>query len=100
MKKLILAATAALMMTAAHADPICATLGELARTVMGSRQLGVPLSQLMEIVKDTKVERRIVLEAYERPRFQSESLRQSSIEDFGNEWETTCYRARSGGKNV
>ena len=101
MKKLILTLSAALLATAAYADPVCESLGGYARTVMESRQLGVPLSKVMGVVKGDSIATKIALDAYEQPRFQSEEFRQTAIEDFGNKWETTCYRARSkGGSNV
>jgi hypothetical protein len=101
MKRLLIAATTALMMTTAHADEVCANLGEYARTVMESRQLGVPLSKVMAVVKDADIPKKIALDAYEQPRFQSEEFRQTAIEDFGNKWETLCYRVRSKkGTNV
>jgi hypothetical protein len=101
MKRLLIAATAALMMTAAHADPVCVALGEYSRTVMDARQTGVALSKIMEIVKGDDIHTRIVLDAYEQPRFQTEEFRRTAIQDFGNKWETVCYRVRGKkGSNV
>jgi hypothetical protein len=101
MKRLLIAATAALMMTAAQADPVCVALGEYSRTVMDARQTGVALSKIMEIVKGDAIHTRIVLDAYEQPRFQTEEFRQTAIQDFGNKWETVCYRVRGKkGSNV
>jgi hypothetical protein len=103
MKRLLIAVTAALMMSSAQAKEPCAVLGELARTVMDSRQLGVALSKLMDIVKDDSLSKRIVLDAYEQPRYQAEEFKRAAVEDFGNKWEIMCYQARSekpkGGKS-
>ena len=103
MKRLMIAAVAALMLCPAQAEEPCAILGKLARTVMESRQLGVALSKLMTIVKDDSLSTKIVLDAYEQPRYQSEEFQQHATENFGNKWEIMCYQARSekpkGGKS-
>jgi hypothetical protein len=101
MNRLLITLSAALLTSVAHADPVCVALGEYSRTVMDARQTGVALSKIMEIVKGDDIHTRIVLDAYEQPRFHSDEFRQTAIQDFGNKWETMCYRVRGKkGSNV
>jgi hypothetical protein len=101
MNRLLITLSAALLTSVAHADPVCVALGQYSRTVMDARQTGVALSKIMEIVKGDDIHTRIVLDAYEQPRFQTEEFRRTAIQDFGNKWETMCYRVRGKkGSNV
>lgn len=101
MKKLLIVVLAlGLITSAAHAQEsddevvTCEDYGELAGLIMRSRQAGVPLAQMMAIVRDDPVMREAALMAYETPRYNTDSIRQREIADFRDSWTVICYRAR------
>ena len=85
---------AAIAAAPAYADP-CARIGSFAAEVMATRQSGAALSRVLAITDDMpSIFRKIVLEAYEEPRYQSELHKQRSAQDYRNRWESACYRAK------
>ena len=74
----------------------CEGIGELAATVMKARQRGVPISKMMGIATSEAGEvngglKSMILMAYKRPRYSSDRIQKSEIEDFRNQFELACY---------
>jgi hypothetical protein len=70
----------------------CATVGDLAESVMRNRQQGISMSRMMEIAKDSDLVRAIVIAAYDQPRMSVDRNIQRSIDDFRNEVMLQCYQ--------
>ena len=102
--KTIIASIAFALAFAANAetqatDPVqraCESRGELAASIMRSRQNGVPLSSLMSLpsVQNNQLVQMMIQVAYGEPRYQTPAMQQRSIEDFRNEAELACFMAR------
>lgn len=102
MKRLIIAAVAALTLTFTQAQD-CKVIGDLAEKTMEARQVGVSVSDMMDIAKDDRLLKSIILDAYKRPRFSTEEVQRRVITDFRADWEVACYEVRSkkkGGSDV
>lgn len=100
MKRIITAITFALAATATLAVELpCESIASAARTVMEARQTGVELSKVLAIADrypDTKsLMRKIILDAYSKPRYSSEEFRLRETEEFGLLWEVACHKANS-----
>jgi len=72
-------------------EHICETLGDVAYKVMELRQGGVPMSTVMQI-SDSKLVEAIVVDAYDQPRFSTDSYKRESANDFRNDVEVQCYK--------
>jgi hypothetical protein len=72
-------------------EHICETLGDVAYKVMELRQGGVPVSTVMQI-SDSKLVEAIVVDAYDQPRFSTDSYKRESIDNFRNDVEVQCYK--------
>ncbi len=73
----------------------CKALGDYAETIMTNRQEGVSLSSTIGLVKDSdiaEIQRKIILAAYEEPRWATEETKKEAIEDFRNDIELECYK--------
>ena len=102
MKHLILAAAAALTMTAANAQD-CKGLGDIAEKLMELRQAGGALSDIMSNPELSSLTKRMAIDAFKKPRFSTEEFQRSAITDFRSEWEVACYEVRNkkkGGSDV
>lgn len=78
----------------AQASP-CTSIGDLAEQIMTHRQAGTAISQLMPMVEGNDLFVKMLLEAYQKPRFSSPEYKSREIEDYRNLWETGCYQAMS-----
>lgn len=70
----------------------CKSIETFAETVMESRQGGMAMSSAMNIT-DNPLLASIVVEAYERPRFNSEDIQRKTIEEFKNKHYLACIKA-------
>jgi len=68
----------------------CTLIGKLAAVIMEKRQDGVDMSRLMEIA-ETELVQRLVIFAYEMPRYSSEDYKRTAVQDFANEAMGVCY---------
>lgn len=100
MKNFIIAALITVFPFAASSqDLTCADFGQLAENIMTARQNGVPLSQLMELLgelRSIELFEKLVMEAYEQPRYSTKAVQNSTIEDYRNLWELGCYSSDYG----
>jgi hypothetical protein len=71
---------------------LCERMGQMAETIMGLRQSGVPMSKMLD--KDTpRFVQEIIVEAYEMPDFSGHpELVNKVIRDHGIRWHTKCLR--------
>lgn len=72
-------------------DHVCKVLGMVAGSIMENRQLGIPLSDMLDVTPMPLL-RQIVLLAYEKPRYYSDEVVREEIQDFRNDIEVECYR--------
>jgi hypothetical protein len=75
----------------------CSTVGDMAEQIMKSRQSGMAISVLMDLVKDTKLPEGsavegLILQAYEKPRFSTDKHIKRSIENFKNDGYMACVK--------
>lgn len=78
----------------AQASP-CTSIGDLAEQIMTHRQAGTAISQIMPMVEGNDLFVKMLLEAYQKPRFSSSEYQSREIEDYRNLWEIGCYQALS-----
>lgn len=76
----------------------CELYGEAAATFMRSSQDGIPLSRLLKVsgIQRNTLTYKILLTAYEQPRFSTEVYQREAIANFRNGVELACY---TGWKN-
>jgi hypothetical protein len=93
MKKHIfgLALLAASATTWANDPGSCENTGIIAAKIMEARQVGIPISKLLQAVEGKAAEA-MVHQAFDVSRFQTEEYQQKAIRDFREKWEVTCYK--------
>lgn len=99
MKAIILGMALAILPVAAEEtkkEDVCATIGELADSIMKARQIGVPMSKAMTVAKDTDWLQEMVIKAYEQPAYQSDGMQKKAVSDFVNDYLVVCYKAVQG----
>lgn len=86
-------------------DAECAALGKLAGDVMWHRHVKNDLNAAIaksKTISDNparqSLARYLVIQAYDSPRFQTKSVQEDSIADFGNEIQIECLTGRIFGK--
>ena len=99
MKKTLLALLLAASFST-HADERCTIYGQLAEVTMRGRQAGMTLEAMMEFSREKQpnsaigdTHRAMILDAYEQPRYQGETMQQRAIAEFANKRLVACYRA-------
>jgi hypothetical protein len=85
--------TIAALLVAASTSTFCTVIGDLAEAIMTNRQLGIPMSRMMEINGADDLARLMVMEAYKEPRYSSDEYQRRAVQDFRNEIEVACYQA-------
>jgi hypothetical protein len=72
----------------------CTHYGSIAKSIMSMRQMGVPMSSLMTspAAADSKPIQAIIMLAYDTPRYQSERIKEETIQDFRNKIEAECFK--------
>lgn len=85
-------------------DSICESLIEMSENIMRNRLNGVPIANSLEAVNSIKdgtpandavsnLAKQIVIEAYERPSFSTESYKDDAIREFGARQYLACIKA-------
>lgn len=96
---LALAAFAAFSVQPALASADCDAWANLAKEIMTSRQAGVPITDVVALFKRmdgyTADKQRLIFQAYEAPRFQTEEHKQREITEFQNSAYLACARKRN-----
>jgi hypothetical protein len=75
-------------------DAYCGMISKLSEQIMSSRQKGVSLSTALGIAKSDLI-RMIVMDAWESPRYSSETVSQREIDDFRDKWHLLCLKSVS-----
>jgi len=70
----------------------CSDISDTAKAVMNARQAGVPTAKLMEVAGDNKGMETMIIQAYERPRYNSPEYKARASVDFAETWYVTCVR--------
>lgn len=96
MKKLIL--LTALLSAPSMAEDFCLQMHNVGKTIMGSRQNGVPLPQLMGLINESEESLRdplkeITVEAYSQPRYNSKEMQKKAISEFANDLYVQCLKS-------
>jgi hypothetical protein len=78
---------------------MCASLSDMARSIMGARQNGAAMSEMIKIAQNTDPKlvdlvSSIVVAAYDEPRFSSPEYQREAVDDFGNAVYLTCFKSR------
>lgn len=106
MKKLILAATLAVVSLSANATKTdekqeqCESMYEYAEIIMNARQNGLPMTKMKELVKNTndkqmiKIGKSLIEWAYSEPKYQSEELQKYSTNKFAEEAYYACKEVK------
>jgi hypothetical protein len=97
MKRTLLAL--ALITTTSTATAIdCAQVGNLAQAFMQSHQDGVPMASIMETIAGVadptakQALKDMIIDAYSKPRYNTEQMKRREIADFRDEYAAGCYR--------
>lgn len=93
-------ALTALLTTPAVADTVtdqefCTSVSELSEAVMEGRQGGTPMSEMMRVAGSNGIMKSMVLEAFDHPRYSTRDVKRRTIQEFTNQWFSTCMKARS-----
>ena len=76
-----------LVSTTVHSDDWrgkCANFSGFAEDIMTARQAGVSMAEVIGIVDGNEVVEELVIKAYEKPGYDTESMKQKSVRDYGN----------------
>lgn len=83
-------------------DSICKSISKSSAMVMQARQANVPMSEQMDILGDgsfgesfTSTMRKIIIAAYDSPRFSTASYQAQAVNDFENENMLNCLKQYS-----
>ena len=98
MKKTVL--IAALILTSSFslaeekptAATTCPAVADMAKKIMETRQMGVPMKSMMTISEDPLI-LQMVEESYEHPAYQTESVKKRTIQSFEDRWYRNCLKA-------
>ena len=75
---------------------LCEASYETAKIIMEKRQEGVSLAKMYGLVKDSEeLLRKMVLAAYEMPKYSTYKMQQSAVREFSDEVYLTCIKATS-----
>ncbi len=75
--------------TFAESEAVCNFEGTVAFLIMSSRQNGENIGQL---IKESPSSKKLIIRAYEQPRFDSDEYKQKAIKDFENEIILECLK--------
>lgn len=86
----------ALVSTNALANPKCDIVLDFAISIMESRQLGISAPDMMQAASEAKVAgdlmRALTIDAYKQSRYDSESIQDSVVEEFGYKHYLNCLQ--------
>ncbi len=74
-------------------DERCSELAEFSNTVMQARQRGIEMQRLVQLSEGNELAIRIIIEAYEVPRYRTSEYQQNAATEFANKIQVTCYKA-------
>jgi hypothetical protein len=71
---------------------LCKGYGQLAKAIMEGRQSGADMAGAMEIANENPQIQKLVVAAYEQPRYSSEERKKRQVADFGNDTYLQCIK--------
>ncbi len=85
------------------ADELCKDLYDMSYKIMNMRQWGTPIVKQMDTIDKmekgnpkikpiTNLLRKVIVSAYETPRFEVKENQVKAAQNFANEWASTCYK--------
>ncbi|AUR95628.1 hypothetical protein NVP1210O_06 [Vibrio phage 1.210.O._10N.222.52.C2] len=95
MNKLLILIAA--LSTPAMAEPVsCDAIGQVAESIMMARQAEQPISKVMALVDGHGMSavKPLVIEAYKRSSYSTESYQKKAIAEFRNDIELICYEGK------
>lgn len=97
---LVCAPVAAAELDEAAVDRICRSASELAESTMQVRQLGAPITDVLQLHENADpaikpLIQALVRDAYSRPRFLTEEHQQRAATEFASEAYVTCFTSMS-----
>jgi hypothetical protein len=95
--KALTALTLAILMTlstTAAAD-VCKEKADIAAQLMGVRQMGVPMADVMAIFEGNALYTMMTVEAYETPRYVTKEIQERQIAKFRDKWYMLCYKVKA-----
>lgn len=99
MKKLIIGLTFGLIAVTAQAEETpqqtCTNASLFAEQVMKARQMGIDASKLMEIADGSILIEEYIIDAFDHPKYNTESYRRKAISEFKSRAFLDCMKAFS-----
>lgn len=71
---------------------ICKDLERAAKSIMNLRQNGTQMSKQMDIAKGSPILEKMVIAAYELPRYSTDAAKQQASTDFSNNIYLSCVK--------
>ena len=110
-KKILLAAAISAMMAAptyaqvaesSIDDSVCRSVMELSRQMMTNRQVGVPVTDMMDVfVNDPNTDAKhknlmmeIVMRAYDAPKYSTAEYQEEAADEFANGYYLDCMKSK------
>lgn len=96
MKQMLMGLVLVQFMVSVHAQEAwqskCKSVESLSKVIMENRQNGVPMSKQMGIAEDSKMIQKIVIEAYDTPKYSTKKHQNRTINEFSNKWYSGCAK--------
>lgn len=70
----------------------CSVIETLSREIMTSRQVGVPLSKMLEITGTDALSKQITINAYSMTAYRSKEYQERAINNFANTYLLECIK--------
>lgn len=101
MKKTIITLALSALAVTAYAEErtnheICTGWADLAQNVMRAHQNGAPISEGMEILKDNAYARRVLIDAYDQPRYSTADYQDRAVSRYRDQVYVDCILALEG----
>lgn len=83
-------------------DSVCRSVMELSKTVMEGRQVGVPVTDTMDVfVNDSDIDAKhktlmmdIIIRAYDAPKYSTVEYQKEAADEFANSYYLDCMKSR------
>lgn len=79
----------------------CESIESLTRSIMRARQVGVSMVKVITSIKKSGMGegskiavKRIIIDAYDTPRYNSREYRQNAVDEFANRYYKRCVKSR------
>ena len=73
----------------------CPLVGEIASKTLEAYTVGVPMSDMLEIADGDELLVKIIMDAYDEPRYSTPDVVASTNFEFRNKWEYDCFQTLS-----